>query len=77
MEGRIAEYTPMFIDFREEGRQTRARMDERFGALDQKIDQAVAAIRRDMSIDFRWLVGILAAALISVVGALIAVSLAR
>ena len=84
LEVRVAEHAQTFVDFREEGRLTRqlidarfATMDARFSALDQKVDQGVTAIRRDMSADFRWLAGILITTMATVVATVIGVALAR
>ena len=48
-----------------------------FHLLDQKIDQGVAMLRRDMSTDFRWLVGIMLATMASLAGTAIGVALSR
>ena len=77
LEGRVAEHAEQRIDFREEGRLTRQLIDARFSALDQKIDQGVTAIRRDMSADFRWLVGILITMMATMVATVIGVAIAR
>ena len=73
----MAEHAHTFVDFREEGRVTRQLIDARFSALDQKIDQGVTAIRRDMSADFRWLVGILITMMATMVATVIGVAIAR
>jgi hypothetical protein len=73
LEGRLAEQSRMFADIREDGRQFELRLDGRFTSIERRLtdlDQSLAAVRRDASIDFRWIVGIQLTTLIAVVAAL-------
>jgi len=66
LEGRLAEQARMFADIRGALSQLEQRLTTRLETL----EQSVWAVRRDASIDFRWIVGIQLTTLIAVVAAL-------
>lgn len=71
LEGRMMEQVQLFSDIRE----ALARLERRMDAVDARfaqVDAHLDDVRKDASVDFRWIVGIQVTTLVAVVAALLA-----
>lgn len=71
----MTDHSQLFMDMRQSLLQFEARVDARFGHVDDRLtslDQKVDALRRDMGAQFHWTVGIIVTGLIAIVAAVLA-----
>jgi uncharacterized coiled-coil protein SlyX len=67
LEGRMIEQAQLFNDIRD----ALARLERRVDAGFERVDARIDAVRKDASVDFRWIFGIQITTLIAVVAALL------